>query len=153
MTGFSLETTIPDTRILDLLCAAFEGGIGYWARISHVVKRIDKMWSVATPAEIKEAGEAWHRANPGKREWTWVYWIPLADGFALMMEEEEAEGSNPSAYVMLNREEIAKGLRVMANLPPGKGGHHWQTFMEGREDAETGDVFIQCCVFGQIKYG
>jgi len=30
---------------------------------------------------------------------------------------------------------------------------HFANFAQEAEDAETGDVFIQCCVLGEIVYG
>jgi len=30
---------------------------------------------------------------------------------------------------------------------------HFHNFLEENDDAETGDVFIQCCLFGEIVYG
>jgi hypothetical protein len=43
---------------------------------------------------------------------------------------------------------IKNGLKVMAEKYP----HHWQDFVSENDDAITGDVFLQCCLFGEIVY-
>jgi hypothetical protein len=43
---------------------------------------------------------------------------------------------------------IKSGLKVMAEKYP----HHWQDFVSENDDAITGDVFLQCCLFGEIVY-
>jgi hypothetical protein len=30
---------------------------------------------------------------------------------------------------------------------------HYADFKDGDEDASTGDVFLQCCIFGEVVYG
>lgn len=44
---------------------------------------------------------------------------------------------------------LAKGLQVMAD----KYDWHFQDFMAENEDIITGDVFLQCALFGEIRYG
>lgn len=40
---------------------------------------------------------------------------------------------------------IAKGLQLMAEAAPS----HFADFMKESEDANTGDVFLQLCLFGK----
>ena len=49
----------------------------------------------------------------------------------------------------LNREALEAGLAKMCLKYP----RHFSRFVNEDEGAETGDVFIQCCVFGEIRYG
>jgi hypothetical protein len=44
---------------------------------------------------------------------------------------------------------MAKGLQVMAEKYPV----HFNNFDSDNFDAETGDVFLQCSLFGEIVYG
>lgn len=49
----------------------------------------------------------------------------------------------------LNPKAIQRGLGIMASDYP----RHWANFLAEEDDAETGDVFLQCCVLGEIVYG
>jgi len=51
--------------------------------------------------------------------------------------------------VPLNQESIEKGLAVMQK----KYTDHFINFLNENDDAETGDVFLQCCLFGALVYG
>ena len=60
---------------------------------------------------------------------------------------EDLEDDN-KRYIV-NSDSIDKGLQVMAE----NFGHHFQDFLNENYDACTGDVFLQCCVFGDVIYG
>lgn len=72
--------------------------------------------------------------------------LPFIEGCGLEIGDIEDDEAEPQ---ILNRESIAKGLQVMAD----KYSHHFNNFMTENDDAETGDVFLQCCLFGDIVYG
>lgn len=44
---------------------------------------------------------------------------------------------------------IQRTLQLMADKHP----FHWEEFMHENEDANTGDVFFQLLVFGEVVYG
>ena len=44
---------------------------------------------------------------------------------------------------------MKKGLDLMA----GEHQRHWQDFINENDDADTADVFMQLCLFGEIVYG
>lgn len=48
----------------------------------------------------------------------------------------------------LNLPKIKRGLTVMANKYP----EHFADFINEKGDMNTGDVFLQCCLFGEVKY-
>jgi hypothetical protein len=50
---------------------------------------------------------------------------------------------------MLDRVAILEGLRIMAEKEP----RHFADFMTENDDADTGDVFLQCCLYGEVIYG
>ena len=52
-------------------------------------------------------------------------------------------------YCKLNLGKIKKGLTVMAKKEP----KHFADFVSEDYDAVTGDVFLQCCLFGKVLYG
>ena len=49
----------------------------------------------------------------------------------------------------LRIENLKSGLQIMAD----KFNWHYEDFVNHNEDAITGSVFIQCCLFGDIIYG
>ena len=51
--------------------------------------------------------------------------------------------------IYLNDSNLQQGLAIMAEHYP----HHFNNFIEENEDAITGDVFLQCVVFGEVIYG
>ena len=48
----------------------------------------------------------------------------------------------------IDLEAVKKGLTVMAEKYP----QHYSNFLMENDDAETGDVFLQCIVFGDVIY-
>lgn len=49
----------------------------------------------------------------------------------------------------LDLKKVEKGLQVMANDRPAD----FADFVEGNYDDNTGDVFLQCCLFKDVIYG
>lgn len=120
--------SVPLTRVADLLCSGFEGGVGYWCRI------VD------------------YREPPEKRSvWGESHVYPHVDypltGGAVVCEVTEEDDPKP---LVLDRAAIERGLKLMSTLTPRR---HWTAFLHEDEDAETGDVFIQLCLLGEIVYG
>jgi len=130
-----VETTfkLSEDRIRDLLTAAFEGGTNYWLyNISYELR--DDL----TISDFREGG----KMQPSSYH-HWCQLIPLVEGCKLTFEYENGEKS------YLDRDRIKHGLQVMAQKYP----EHFNDFISENEDADTGDVFIQCCTFGEITYG
>ena len=50
---------------------------------------------------------------------------------------------------LLNLTAMEKGLQVMADKFP----HHMADILAENDDATTGDVFLQLCLFGEVVYG
>ena len=69
------------------------------------------------------------------------------------LESKEAkEGvnrfANPKIHI-LNMKKIKRGLTAMAKKEPS----HFADFLKENYDETTGDVFLQCCLFGEVIYG
>ena len=130
-TPLTMTLDISTSRIADLLCCGMEGGIGYWAKIETVP-------GDATPIELdgnwKDVGKYRH------------IWCALTEGAHIIVwdaeEPEEKLGT-------LDLEKVKAGLAIMQAKYP----RHFNNFLSEDEDAETGDVFIQCAVLGDIVYG
>lgn len=76
-----------------------------------------------------------------KKEDAYFGWLEQG---ILKVEDPEDEKTYP-----LDIESIKKGLKVMAE----KFTRHFNDFVNENDDAETADVFLQCCVFGDVIYG
>lgn len=115
-------------RISDLLCCALEGGSNYWYMIEAYKQPM--MWDFDS-----NETEGKHYAQD----------YPLNAGGALKISDMEDDDK----IYWLNMDAIKKGLQVMADKFPV----HFGDFLGEDEDAATGDIFLQCCLFGDIIYG
>ena len=120
---------ITNHQIASLLCTAFEGGSGYWARA--------ELAYTPTEAEMNDAetygdwaGYAFYMVNHPDFKFT------LTD-----LEEDES--------YTITLDSLKKGLKVMAK----KYTRHFDNFINENDDANTGDVFLQCAVFKKVIYG
>jgi len=122
-----VTTKVEDTRIADLLCCAFEGGVGYWCVITGYR-------APAEPRSIWGEGTVYKHVD-----------YPLTGGAVVCQVNDEDD----PADLVLDREAVDRGLRLMAEKYP----KHWADFISENEDAITGDVFVQCALLGEIVYG
>ena len=124
----SVKHDISLDRISNLLCSAFEGGSNYWYVINEFVE--PKAFTFRTDED-----EVYRHLD-----------YPLNEGGAVIvgdMEDEDAEAKT------LDLKAIEKGLKIMAEKYP----RHMSDFINDNDDAITGDVFLQCCLFGEVIYG
>ena len=64
------------------------------------------------------------------------------------IENFEAEKGETKIH-HLNLKSIKKGFTVMAKKEP----RHFADFISGNYDQITADVFLQCCLLGEVIYG
>lgn len=129
MTGGLLSIT--DETIRDLMCCAFEGGSNYW----YAGMEKGKPSTEPVSEELQ-------------KEWPWPYLLPTTGGSVTFSDAYEAEDGKVVTYT-LDGEAIKRGLSVMA-----KDFHNrFADIVEEDMDANTGDVFLQCCIFGDVIYG
>jgi hypothetical protein len=121
--AFSLQT------LSDLLACGFEGGVGYWCQIVGYTK----------PALVKSA--------TGDTTIFRHLDYPLTGGAVKcrIVDEDTEDGE----VLVLDGAAIQRGLNVMAEKCP----RQFNNIGTAMEDAETGDVFIQCCLLGEVVYG
>ena len=122
---FTTTVNISDVRIKDLLACAFEGGFNYWGTISDY--KMDKDVDV-----LPEEDTYYHISQR----------LPLIPGCKVIIEELE----DTKKQYSLTREDLVRGLAVMSSKYP----RHFADFIAENEDAVTGDVFLQCCLFGEV---
>lgn len=121
---FTVTQAVEASRVADLLCSAFEGGSDYWA---VVVRR--------------HAPTEWKYTDMDGRHY--VHLIPLNPGGLIVFQTDDNE------YHNLDQAALQRGLQVMAEKYP----EHYADFLAENDDAATGDVFLQCCLFGEVIYG
>jgi hypothetical protein len=117
-------------RISSLLCSAFEGGSNYWYQIDKFIK--PKNLSFRTDED-----QIYRHLD-----------YPLNEGGALIISDIEGDLNEPP-WKRLDLDAIKKGLQIMAEKYP----RHMGDFLNDNDDADTGDVFLQCCLFGDAIYG
>lgn len=129
--------------VANLLSSTIEAGrtygCGYWAYA-------EKELSVRPPKlDVSECGETF-----GEMEETWYVHWPLFKGGVLGFVEHDDESRKPSPVQhKLDLETIQKGLNTMAEKYP----HRFAEVMADQVDGALGDEFLQCCFFGELKYG
>ena len=133
---FTIPVTqeIPMKRILDLIATAFDGGMmNSWAMIdeAHYPDGFD-----VRNLEWLEDKESWTKVRKN-------YFAPLV-GYLVFCDVEDESIKHPK----FDLDSIKKGLQIMARDCP----RHYTDFIQENSDAITGDVFVQCCIFGEITY-
>lgn len=134
-TTFKVDTKVSTEQLSDLLTSAFEGGSNYWYMIQEFIKPTQLVHKEFPEDNRKEA----HYATE----------YCLNPGGALMIDDEQADEPSLKKPVRLDIEACQKGLDVMAKKYP----HHFKDLLADNTDAITGDVFLQCCIFGDVIYG
>ena len=124
-------------EIEDMLVGAFEGGSNYWIREIDFIKPKD---SDLYQHSFKLHGEE-------KVVYKHVQY-PMSVGGAVKIIIREDDGT-AGEIVILDIGAIKKGIAVMAEKYP----RHYGDMLGDNHDADTADVFLQCCVFGEIVFG
>lgn len=144
----TVTVQIPERRIRDLLCAGFEGGVGYWCCIDEA-----RHPEGTSHKDFCEGGK--YSEPDGSSYFHWSQTVPMMKGGMLLLSDATGDDDHLNKKGerllrwTLNRSKVEQGLQRMAKKYP----RHFGDFMNENEDADTGDVFIQCCVFGDVVYG
>jgi len=121
---------ITDHQAANLLVSALEGGSNYWYNIIQTVAP-------------KVVAQPW-----GADEYTPQYIsYPFSDGGAVLIADIEDDSST---HFTLDKTAIERGKKLMET---DNYKHHLADVIQENEDAETGDVFLQLCLFGEVLYG
>lgn len=130
--SFKVTTTmdIPLKRVADMLCCAFEGGSNYWCHI-----------------KVKKAPESFdfrYMPDLSDKPCSYTDYPTNRGGYLIVgdVEEQQEDG-------LLDLGTIRHGLQVMADKYP----RHFQDLLNENDDATTGDVFLQCCLWGEVVFG
>lgn len=137
---FKITQDITAEKIRGLLCDAFEGGSNYWYMIEECV--------YPKGLSNKDYGEG-GKGQDGESYWHWSQLLPTQEGGALIISSKEGDEINGSKRWKLDKHAIQRGLDVMWEKYP----RHFGDFLAENDDADTGDCFLQCCLFGEMIYG
>lgn len=136
----TISVTIKKEITLDsiscLICSAFEGGSNYWYEIDQFVKP-------ETFTFLSDEGDCDEGESP--QVFKHIDY-PLNKGGAVIVSVPEDEDGK--TYT-LDLQSIEKGLKIMADKYPA----HFNDFLNENDDACTGDVFLQCCLFDEVIFG
>lgn len=134
--SFEVTVEIPESTIRGLLCSAFEGGSNYWYNDLH----IDKLPEGDSRDDYREGG----RRQIEGTYWHWSQLVPLVEGGRIAFDDTEG---GKKRYLGLTQ--LALGLKAMSVKYP----YHFSNVANPKNmDGRTGDVFLQCCIFGRIEY-
>lgn len=107
-----------------------------------------KVWSLLVTA-FEGGSNYWYiitNHNCEELDLDYVHECPLhPEGFVEIEDQEEGKGRT----YLLNRQALQKGLEIFARDEP----RHFSDFVLEKDDADTADVFLQCCTFGEAIYG
>lgn len=120
-----LKQAVPAYNLAAVLCSGFEGGFNYWGRATAL-----------THLPIPEGEDVVLKS----------YFQPLLEGGSITIEDVE---SGQKKTHVLDLPAVLRGVQVIADKYP----HHLADVLQGEGDATTGDVLIQCAVFGELIYG
>ncbi len=143
MTAINVTIFVPLRRVLDVIVNAMDSGaFRYWIDPDTLREQWPQGWGGldAVPWLTDDDRASWK----GVRR---CYFAPLVEGGALVFALEDREPGQ--ADCRLDLASIARGLEVMATKEP----RHFADLVSENDDAETADVFVQCCVLGEVVYG
>lgn len=125
-----------------LLSSAFEGGVGYWCTL-------DQKGSVRPPEVDFKSFKPDSIFADSSNECFYVHWPLSKGGRVRCLYSNTNDDTLRNEESWLDLKSIEKGLTIMARDYP----RHWGDFLSQSFDANTGDVFLQCCLFGELVYG
>lgn len=134
-----------------LLTSALEGGSNYWYR---------DLQPGAIPAgtvfdDYRQGGRCQPRNEHGEEEyWHWAELLPTVPGGSVTIkyEDDGGDGTDESLKTFtLDLPTLKRGLDVMQAKYPKR----WAEAVDPDDggDADTGDCFLQCCLFGDVIFG
>lgn len=128
--GVSMTLQLDEQRIADLLCSGMEGGIGYWSVVTGYTAPKEMLFRMDPNTVYRHIDFA------------------MNEGGAVNLKIAGGDDHKGKKNFKLTREKLLKGLQVMAEKYP----RHYGDWLQKNDDAETGDVFIQCALFGEVVF-
>ena len=131
-----LTTLLSPQTIFNLLVTALEGGSNYWYYLADLSMLPPKSYVPNSP-EIEKGFETCLVSR---------IWEAVCNGETIPVYDIENEDEELGKF---NIESINKGLELMLQ----EGSEHFADALAENEDADTGDIFFQFCVMGEVVFG
>jgi len=148
-----IVTELSDAKVREivanLLCSAFEGGSNSWYRIDGYVYPEGKTRKAMETEKAKTA-----TSDFDKTFFPHIDTVLMGGGVKVRDMESTEKG-----VVVLDMAKCENALKLMAEcatMPADKRythPRHWENVMRDDTDAETGDVFLQLALWGEVIYG
>lgn len=119
------QLTIEQVR--GLLCCAFEGGSNYWYTLGDY-----------------EYPKGTDPVTFAKCDWPRYILLPTLEGGGVQVIDDEG-----GVKCWLRLADIRDGARALYEDYP----KHYVDAVRDEDDAITGDIFLQCCLFGEVIFG
>ncbi len=126
MEQIQITSNVSEQILEDTLTSALEGGIGCWASITGFKNKKPQR----SPKDAMNYLPSYLTT-------------PLSDDGILLLEDEE------ETTFELNRIKLLEGIKVMAQ----KYHQDFTDMVSENGDSNTGDVLVQCAIFGEVIYG
>lgn len=116
------------------ICSAWEGGSVYW---------VSDEWTIeAVVADGIERGEG--------KDYEYQWELPFLEGCAIIFIDNSGWIRKNGESYRLDIETIKRGCVIYAKNYPHFIGNITNDY---NGDADSGDVFLQCCLFGEVVFG
>lgn len=130
----TMKVEVPLQRLQDVWVNFLDSGAGnYWVASASVERHgIDSVQSLA----LEEQAELQER-----------YIAPFRQSGAVKVVLDEPD--DVPGHHLFDLHTIARGVEVLASKYPKALGD----ILSGNDDANTADIFVQACLFGELVYG
>ena len=144
MTDVHIIVRVPRDKIANVLINALEGGARYWACIETYYPPPDgaNLFEGLEGVDVLGDEVFRHIHYPLCKEGGGIV---IGDANVAYATSEDAD----FAPTILNYKAILRGVQTMSQVSP----LHFAKMLTESGDAHTGDVFLQCCLFGEVRYG
>jgi hypothetical protein len=137
----TMQHDVPKKDVQNLLVGLFENNYSPWLREIKSKNLAEGF----TFTDFRQNG----RMQDSKDYYHWSQIIPVTEGCSLTLSVDDPDSdSGGEKDFVLDIEAIRRGLQVMAT----KYRKHWNDFVDENDDANTADIFGQCCVYGEYIY-
>ena len=130
-------------QVQTLLTSALEGGSNYWYAIEGV-----ELPKGFTHEDFKQGGK-FNDPEDYNTSYVLIAIYPR-HGCNVLFSDVDNYSDIDKTIWSLNLKAIHRGLALIQSP---KYQRHWAEVLRENDDAETGDVFLQLCLFGEVVYG
>lgn len=142
---FVVEVNVKQSSVISLLINAFEGGSNYWMGRQSIKLNYGPYSKESFRRNGVLYPESWSHNSVALPP---LYILPLHLGASIEFTEYD-ESADEFTKHNLDVEKIKNGLRLMQEKYP----IYFSWVLTEDDDCTAADVFLQLCVFGELKYG